>query len=127
MTVCLSSLLSFAATKNELHDFSPAKEPLLSMLEGEIQAMYMCKPGERQHPSYCSLVIMLAKIFLFSIIIDAFSFCCCYNAAIERAMAYLDTGELPWGMDLFDDQAEKQVECQLSHVLWHVYRRYIHV
>ena len=37
---------SFAATKNELHDFSPDKEPLLSMLEGEIQAMYLCKPGE---------------------------------------------------------------------------------
>lgn len=37
--------LSFAATQNELHDFSPDKEPLLSMLEGEIQAMYMCKPG----------------------------------------------------------------------------------
>lgn len=37
--------LSFAATKKELHDFSPDKEPLLSMLEGEIQAMYMCKPG----------------------------------------------------------------------------------
>jgi len=39
-------LYSFVATKNELHDFSPDKEPLLSMLEGEIQAMYMCKPGE---------------------------------------------------------------------------------
>lgn len=39
------SLPSFAATKNELHEFSPSKEPLLSMLEGEIQAMYMCKPG----------------------------------------------------------------------------------
>ncbi len=38
--------LSFAATQNELHDFSPDKEPLMSMLEGEIQAMYMCKPGE---------------------------------------------------------------------------------
>ena len=24
------------------------------------------------------------------------------SAAIERAMAYLDTGELPWDMDLFD-------------------------
>ena len=25
-------------------------------------------------------------------------------------MAYLDTGELPWGMDLFDDhQTERQV------------------
>ena len=37
---------SFAATKKELHEFSPDKEPLQSMLEGEIPAMYMCKPGE---------------------------------------------------------------------------------
>ena len=37
---------SFAATKNELHDFSPDREPLLSMLEGEVQAMYVHKPGE---------------------------------------------------------------------------------
>lgn len=74
-TICLRSFKDgrfFAATRNELHDFDPAKEPLLSMLEGEIQAMYMCKP------------------------------------AIERAMAYLDTGELPWGMDLFDGQTEKR-------------------
>ena len=37
---------SFASTKNELHDFAPDKEPLLSMLEGEIQAMYRSKPGK---------------------------------------------------------------------------------
>ena len=24
------------------------------------------------------------------------------STAIERAMAYMDTGELPWDMDLFD-------------------------
>ena len=48
LSVCLCVCLfySFAATKNELHEFSPTKEPLLSMLEGEIQTMYMCKPGE---------------------------------------------------------------------------------
>jgi Ras-related protein Rab-1A len=74
-TICLRSFKDgrfFAVTKNELHEFSPHKEPLLSMLDGEIQPMYMCKP------------------------------------AIERAMAYLDTGELPWDMDLFDGQAEKE-------------------
>ncbi len=27
-------------------------------------------------------------------------------AAIERATAYLDTGELPWDMDLFDKNVE---------------------
>ena len=32
-----------------------------------------------------------------------------FISAIERAMAYLDTGELPWGMDLFDGQTEKRV------------------
>ena len=37
---------SFASTKDELHEFAPDKEPLSSMLDGEIQAMYMCKPGE---------------------------------------------------------------------------------
>ena len=44
--MCVFLFYSFAATKNELHEFSPTKEPLLSMLEGEIQTMYMCKPGE---------------------------------------------------------------------------------
>jgi hypothetical protein len=29
-----------------------------------------------------------------------------FYAAIERAMAYLDTGELPWDMDLFDKTVE---------------------
>ena len=37
---------SFASTKDELHDFAPDKEPLLSMLEGDVQPMYMCKPGK---------------------------------------------------------------------------------
>ena len=37
--------VSHEATENELHVFSPDKEPLLSMLEGDIQPMYMCKPG----------------------------------------------------------------------------------
>lgn len=55
-----------AVPREELHDFAPDKEPLLSMLEGEIQAMYLDKPS------------------------------------IERAMAYMDTRELPWDMDLFD-------------------------
>ena len=45
LLLCFLLFSSFAATKNELHDFSPDKEPLLSMLEGEIQTMYMCKPG----------------------------------------------------------------------------------
>ena len=40
MCVC-----SHVATENELHQFSPNKEPLQSMLEGEIQAMYLYKPG----------------------------------------------------------------------------------
>jgi len=38
---------SHVATENELHEFSPDKEPLLSMLEGDIQPMYMDKPGEK--------------------------------------------------------------------------------
>ena len=25
-------------------------------------------------------------------------------------MVFLDTGELPWGMDLFDGQADRQVQ-----------------
>ena len=28
------------------------------------------------------------------------------SVAIERAMAYMDTGELPWNMDLFDTKKE---------------------
>ncbi|KAL5500801.1 hypothetical protein EMCRGX_G012406 [Ephydatia muelleri] len=56
----------YAVPKEDLHDFAPDKEPLQSMLEGEIQAMYLDK------------------------------------LSIERAMAYLDTGELPWDMDIFD-------------------------
>ena len=38
-------LNSFAAKTSDLHDFSPDKEPLSSMLDGEIQPMFMCKPG----------------------------------------------------------------------------------
>ena len=38
-------LFSFAAKISGLHHFAPDKEPLSSMLEGEIQPMYMCKPG----------------------------------------------------------------------------------
>ena len=37
---------SHAVPREELHDFAPDKEPLLSMLEGEIQAMYLDKPCE---------------------------------------------------------------------------------
>jgi hypothetical protein len=43
---CLLFVDSFASTKDELHDFAPDKEPLLSMLEGDVQPMYMCKPGK---------------------------------------------------------------------------------
>jgi len=48
-TICIRSFKDgrfFASTKDELHEFAPDKEPLSSMLDGEIQAMYMCKPGE---------------------------------------------------------------------------------
>ena len=32
----------------------------------------------------------------------------CSCAAIEQALAYLDTGELPWDMDLFDKSSEQR-------------------
>ena len=35
--------------------------------------------------------------------------CACVLAAIERAMAYIDTGELPWDMDLFDRSSNSEV------------------
>ncbi len=41
----------------------------------------------------------------------AMALCVCV-AAIERATAYLDTGELPWDMDLFD----KNTEVSCSHI-----------
>lgn len=59
------------------------------MLEGEIQAMYMCKPGKLLP---CSVYRM--------------NMWCLFHAAIERAMAYIDTGELPWDMDLFDQNSQ---------------------
>ena len=34
---------------------------------------------------------------------------CDVLAAIERAMAYIDTGELPWDMDLFDRSSNSEV------------------
>ena len=92
------------------------------MLEGEIQAMYMCKPGEgegwedpgdreggKRRPVGRSCLL-------------------CSSPAIERAMAFLDTGELPWGMDLFNERKERQVSygraqgtCSCSTVT-HTYR-----
>ncbi len=47
VSTCVCVCCSHVATENELHVFSPDKEPLLSMLEGEIQPMFMCKPGEK--------------------------------------------------------------------------------
>lgn len=49
----------------------------------------MCKPGWFHSPGVlaCATVVIIA--------------------AIERAMAYLDTGELPWDMDLFDGDSKK--------------------
>ena len=29
---------------------------------------------------------------------------CVFSIAIEKAMAYLDTGELPWDMELFESK-----------------------
>ncbi len=78
------------------------------MLEGEIQPMYMCKPGQLyihqlygiamdQDRLYTAnwnrLGLLIVGIFLISL-------------AIERAMAYIDTGELPWDMDLLDQTSE---------------------
>lgn len=40
---------------------------------------------------------------------------CVCVAAIERAMAYLDTGELPWDMDIFN-QVHTVVMCTRSLV-----------
>jgi hypothetical protein len=47
-TVCIRSFKDgrfYAAKAENLHTFAPTKEPLLSMLEGDIHSMYMCKPG----------------------------------------------------------------------------------
>lgn len=62
------------------------------MLEGEIQAMYMCKPGK------CVDAVWHVEGVM----------CVCLTA-IERAMAYIDTGELPWDMDLFDRSSNSEV------------------
>jgi hypothetical protein len=57
---CLLFVDSFASTKDELHDFAPDKEPLLSMLEGDVQPMYMCKPGKGLSLSFLSLSLSLS-------------------------------------------------------------------
>lgn len=40
---------------------------------------------------------------------------CVWSVAIERAMAYIDTGELPWDMNLFDANAQ-QVRTQFNSI-----------
>ena len=65
--------------------------------------MSMCKVENYFYP-YLSLPLSLSpslSLSLSSLLL----------LAIERAMAYLDTGALPWNMDLFDTKMDVSLVC----------------
>ncbi len=77
--------------------------------------MYMCKPGN-YYPLHCYCLLLFIIVYYCLLLFIIVVVVVVVVLAIERAMAYLDTNELPWDMDLFENGQNHDASLVRVHV-----------